>query len=485
MSDKEIFSGETLLARCIRACCWAGLGSIGAQTIRMVRMLTLTYILAPEDIGIVILVWYILGLLLELSDVGIKHAIIQNPRGLEDRYLESAWLMNLARCGGMIIILFLSAPFIGRIYDEEQLVKLLRLSCLILVFDGLTSIGLVALRKKLTLGRESLVVITGHGVGTIIAILLAWRMRDAQGVVIGELCGAGTICVLSYLVHPFRPHLRWNKRAARELIGYGMIAYLVSLIDAFGMRLDVLILARIADLSEVGKYGPAMQIILAPCAMFSLMTISVGFPALSLLQKDLTAVRRGTAKIIKAAQIFSIPIFAALALLGPDVVRLLPDKYAEVGQALRWLSLTGFLMVFLRQLTPALYAIKQVYWFVIRGIIQIIIILLLLVPLYQKWGIAGICWTINIVFVITDVFVWLVALRALQWPWRRWLSDMLIIGRALATGISALGAAYLILRWLNLHWSEQLWVRLTITLAGLTGYVCVYLRYYRRQEKIT
>ena len=85
MSDKEIFSGETLLARCIRACCWAGLGSIGAQTIRMVRMLTLTYILAPEDIGIVILVWYILGLLLELSDVGIKHAIIQNPRGLEDR----------------------------------------------------------------------------------------------------------------------------------------------------------------------------------------------------------------------------------------------------------------------------------------------------------------------------------------------------------------------------------------------------------------
>jgi O-antigen/teichoic acid export membrane protein len=482
MAFKDILVGDNLLARCLRACCWVGLSSIGSQAIRMVRMLVLTYILAPEDIGIVILVWYILGLLQELSDVGTKHAIIQNPRGLEDKYLDCAWMMNLVRCLGLGLVLFLAAPYIAKtIYGQEQLLKLLRLSCLILIFDGLTSMSLVTLRKQLTFGLISLATLTGHGVGTIIAILLAWKMRDAQGVVIGEICGAGTICLLSYLVHPYRPRLRWNGNAARELIGYGLMAYLVSLIDAFGMRLDILILARIAPLSEVGKYGPAMQIAMAPCAIFSLLTISVGFPALSMLQSDLTSVRRGTAQIIKASQVFTIPIFAALALLGPDIVRILPEKYAEVGQALRWLSLTGFLMVFLRQITPALYAIKQVYWFVIRGLIQITIILILLTPFYEKWGITGICWTINIAFIVTNIFVWLVALRVLHWPWRQWLADIAITIRALAAGIITIGLAYLILRICNLHWSDHLWIRLAVTMTGLAGYIFVYLKNYQRK----
>ncbi|MCP4709088.1 MAG: oligosaccharide flippase family protein, partial [Planctomycetes bacterium] len=258
--------------------------------------------------GVMILVWYVLGLLQELSDVGVKHAIIQNPKGLDYDYLNSGWIMNLFRCGGLILILYLAAPLVAEgIYQNEQLTRLLRLSCLILVFDGLGSMSIVALRKELRQGLISLVTVTGQLVGTVAAIYFAIRMRSAEGVVIGEICGAGTLCVMSYLVHPYRPGLKWNGRAARQLIGYGMIAYIVSLIDAFGTRLDVFILGGIAGLSDVGIYGPAMQIILAPCAIFSLLTISVGFPALSMLQSDIGSVRRGTAEIVKATQMLSIP----------------------------------------------------------------------------------------------------------------------------------------------------------------------------------
>ncbi|MCP4710983.1 MAG: oligosaccharide flippase family protein [Planctomycetes bacterium] len=463
--------GDNLAARCFRACCWAGLGSMGTQGIRMVRMLVLTYILMPDDIGVMILVWYVLGLLQELSDVGTKHAIIQNPRGLENDYLNSGWIMNLVRCTGLIVILYLTAPLIARgIYQEEQLSGLLRLSCLILVFDGLGSMSMVALRKELKQGLISFVTLVGQVVGTAAAIYFAVKMRNAQGVVIGEICGAGALCVMSYLVHPFRPRLKWNGRATSQLIGYGLVVYIVSLIDAFGTRLDVFILGRIAGLSDVGIYGPAMQIILAPCAIFSLLTISVGFPALSMLQNDIGAVRKGTAEIVKATQMLSIPAFGLLAILGPDVVRVLPEKFAEVGPAIRILSLTGFLMVFMRQLTPALYAIKKVYWFIIRGLLQIVIILVIMVPFYRRWGIYGICWAINIAYIVTVAFVLVVALRDLRWSVWGFLADTAGPHRAGAIGAVCVGGIYVVLLVFDVKDGGGLWGRMIMVAAGLLGF---------------
>jgi len=471
--------GNKLAARCLRACCWVGLGSLGTQGIRMVRMLVLTYILAPEDIGVVILVWYVLGLLQELSDVGTKHAIIQNPRGLDYDYLNSGWIMNLIRCTSLIIILYLIATLIAEgIYQEQQLTNLLRLSCLILVFDGLGSMSIVALRKELKQGLISFVTVSGQIVGTAAAIYFAIRMQNAQGVVIGEICGAGVLCVMSYLVHPFRPGIKWNGRAARQLIGYGVIAYMVSLIDAFGTRLDVFILGRIAGLSDVGIYGPAMQIILAPCAIFSLLTISVGFPALSMLQSDIGSVRRGTAEIVKATQMLSIPAFSVLAILGPDLVRVLPEKFVGVGPAIRVLSLTGFLMVFMRQLTPALYAIKKVYWFIIRGLLQITIILVIMVPFYRKWGIYGICWAINIAYIVTVAFVLVVTLRDLRWSWRGFLADTVVPHRAGLIGLVCGSGMYLVLQVFRFDGLDGIWGRLMIVAAGLLGYGLSYLGDY-------
>jgi len=440
---------------------------VGAQGIRMVRMLVLTYILAPADIGVVILVWYVLGLLQELSDVGTKHAIIQNPRGLDYDYLNSGWIMNLVRCLVLIVILYLAAPLIAwGIYQEEQLTGLLRLSCLILVFEGLGSMSIVALRKELKQGLISFVTVAGQVMGTAAAIYFAIRMRDARGVVIGEICGAGVLCVMSYLVHPYRPGFKWNGVAARQLIGYGMVAYMVSLIDAFGTRLDVFMLGRIAGLSDVGIYGPAMQIILAPCAIFSLLTISVGFPALSMLQGDIGAVRRGTAEIVKATQMLSIPAFGVLAILGPDVVRVLPERFAEVGPAIRILSLAGFLMVFMRQLTPALYAIKKVYWFIFRGLIQIVIILVILAPFYRRWGIYGICWAINVAYMVTVFFVLVVTLRDLRWPLRRFLADTMAPHRAGIIGAVCVGGVYLVLQVFDFGGGGGFWGRMMMVMAG-------------------
>jgi len=484
---KDIFrEGDNLIKRCLHACSWVAAGSISTQIIRMVRWLVLTYILAPEDLGIVILVWAVLGLLQELSDTGIKHALIQNRKGLEQEYLDSAWLINVIRNISLIIILYLIAPIVAEnIYGKAELKVLLRLSCLILAFDGLSSVGLVALRKSLLFKSVTIVNVVANAIGTIAAIGFAWRLGDAKGVVLGEVCGSGSMCIMAYLVHPFRPRIKWDRCAIRELLSYGVMAYLVTLVDAIGMRVDILLLGKVAGEAEVAHYGLGMAAILAPCQVFSLLTVSVGFPALSIIQHDKAAVRKGTAQIIKAAQMLAVPLFSMVALLASDMVRILPEKYGDIAEVLRCLCIYGICMVFLRQVTPALYAINRVFWCVIRGVMHLVIIGVLVIPMYRRWGLLGACWSANIALIITDIFVWCVLCRELCWPWSKWFSEMKVLWQSILGGLTGFGIAYIIVLIAGYNWTSMVWVRIGICLAGLFGYGVLAAIYYRASSQST
>jgi len=470
---------NSLWSRCVRACSWAVLGGASVQAIGMLRFFILAYLLVPEDFGILVLVRCVIGLVQEFSDTGIRHALIQNPRGLQQEYLDGAWVLNLLRNAFLVAGLYLGAPLIAvGIYARPELVGLLRVSCLVLVFNGLTSVSLTVLRKQLQLRPVALVRAGGQAAGTVATVLLAWRWPRAESVVWGEVCTAGILCLLSYAVHPYRPRLSWQWSVGRELIGYGVLVWLNTMVDALGCRLDVLLLGLAGGDYEVGVYGLGLAAVLVPVGVFSMVTASVGFPALSMLQHDVSALRRGVSQIVRTGQTFVLPVFGVLGLLGPDIVRVLPAKYAEVGETIRWLSIAGVCLVFTRLLAPALYAIKRVYWVVVRGLLHVLVLSCILLPLYGGWGVVGICWGVNLALLTGSVFLWLMVLHELRWSRREWFRQTRGLWQAMATGGIGFCLAYLGAEWVGWGWSEHLWIRLAVVAVALAGYVISYMWVY-------
>ncbi len=76
---KKVLQGQGLISRFLRACSWVTAGGLMIQVIRTVRLLVLTWLLAPEIFGIMAVVWCLLGLLREFSDTGIRHALTTTP----------------------------------------------------------------------------------------------------------------------------------------------------------------------------------------------------------------------------------------------------------------------------------------------------------------------------------------------------------------------------------------------------------------------
>lgn len=492
MSNNQDQEKTSLWTRCRNAGGWAFVSSGGTQFIRMLRVLLLTYFIAPDQLGLWVLLIAVIGAFNEFTDTGVKHALIQNPRGNQSEYLSCAWLISAGRSLLLIFLLFLLAPLIAEYYQPNfnatELTSIFRLGCLLFLFDGLSSISLVIMRKNLTFKSFAIIQIISNLIGLSASIYFSWRWHNAQGILVGEILTSVVLCILSYIIHPFRPCFRWNKKVAWELFAYGGMTYLVAMVDTIAMRLDILIISNLSIFSSasnalsgqelVGLYGLGVVVIMAPTLLLNQLAMTVGFPALSTLQNDFSALRRALLEITKATQFIAIPLFAILFILAPDIVTVLPEKYVATGVVIRGLSVTGFCVVFLRQLTPALYAINKVHWCVTRGIIHIVVFMLLIFPLSRRWGLTGICWATNLAYLASVLMIFWVTLRELRWSLYEWISAMSLFIRPVLGGTIAFFVTNSLLSLAGLRWEESLAMRLGSCCGGLLFYGLLSLRCY-------
>jgi O-antigen/teichoic acid export membrane protein len=80
----SILQGESLKARVFRGGVWLGAGSFSEQVIRFGRNMILTRLLAPEAFGTMAVVLSACSVVQTIMDVGVREALIQNPKGTEE-----------------------------------------------------------------------------------------------------------------------------------------------------------------------------------------------------------------------------------------------------------------------------------------------------------------------------------------------------------------------------------------------------------------
>ncbi len=130
---------HSLKIQSIRAAFWSFMGKGGSHFFRMVGSLVLTRILFPEAFGLMATATVFLTMVQLFSDTGTHTAIIQNPRGAEPEFLNTAWIIKLCRGGILFLVMCaLALPF-ARFYNQPELKGILfvmAFSPLILGFEN-------------------------------------------------------------------------------------------------------------------------------------------------------------------------------------------------------------------------------------------------------------------------------------------------------------------------------------------------------------
>ena len=151
----HLLIGDTLKAKAARSTVLTIVNFGGQNVIRLLSNLILTRILFPEAFGLMALVQVILAGLQLFSDIGLRDSVIQDKRGGEPDFLNTAWVISIIR--GFLLwfaTILLAAPM-AAFYDAPLLAEILPVAGFAVVLQGFSSTRILLADRNLCKPRWS------------------------------------------------------------------------------------------------------------------------------------------------------------------------------------------------------------------------------------------------------------------------------------------------------------------------------------------
>src|SRR3954469_4128148 len=135
----------------LRGSIWTMIDYGGTQAVRLGANLILWRLLFAEAFGLMALVNVVVQGLYMFSDVGIGPSIVQNKRGDDPDYLNTAWTIQAMR--GTMLCLMACALAIpaARFYRQPQLTPLMLMVAITPLIQGFNSTNLATANRHLNM----------------------------------------------------------------------------------------------------------------------------------------------------------------------------------------------------------------------------------------------------------------------------------------------------------------------------------------------
>jgi PST family polysaccharide transporter len=336
---------EKLEVKAAKGVIWATGAQIFIYSFQFVVTALLARILAPEDFGSVGLIVVLLEFNVILGEMGLSTALVQRKRLRQDHLQAAFW----AQLGMNLILYTLAVLLSSRIasyYGNPILRNLVIVLAFNAVFEGLTFIPRSLLYRSMSFRELSLMRGGAEVISGISALGLAFG-----GAGIWSLVGRGMIGRASHVVMLWRkvvwkPRLRFNVRAFRELLPFGSKVMGSDLLEFISSNVDYLIVGKMLGTHALGIYTLAYKLISFPLEKIASIILGVTFPAFSAIQDQRERVCSWYLKTVQITALIVMPLIVGLFILAPELVRAVWGmKWLEAITPIRFLSIAGLALV--------------------------------------------------------------------------------------------------------------------------------------------
>jgi O-antigen/teichoic acid export membrane protein len=382
---------DALHLRARHAATWIIAGHAGTQTIRLASNLVLARLLFAEAFGLMALVnVVVLGLTL-FSDVGLSPSIVQDRRGEDPAFLDTAWTIQVVRGALLWAIACAAATPFAQWYGEPLLAQMIPIAACSALIEGFNSTRLYTLERALAPQRPMLVELVSLTTAAVIMIGWASLDRSVWALVAGSLGGSGARLLLSHTILPgHRNRLRWDPSAAAALFRFGRWVFLSTSLTFLASHSDRLIFGKLIPIELLGIYSIGLMISQLPLTIVFQLTRRVTFPVLS----HVNLAGGASAEQFHAAR---WPLLLAagwgiggLVAGGATAIRLLYDpRYEAAGWVVQILSLGGWMAILEATYRSALLAQGRAAWMAACTTAKLVGMALLIPAGYHGFGFAG------------------------------------------------------------------------------------------------
>lgn len=343
-----------LRSRVLRAGSWTFLGYGLAQVLRLGSNLVLTRLLVPEMFGVMALVSVVFIGLNMLSDVGLRANVVQSTRGEEQKYLNTAWVVQIIRSVLLFAIaLLLSGLFFiagnndwipeTSAYADPMLPLVLSVMSITLLISGFGSTKLFVANRKLYIGRIVTLDLISQIAGIIVTIGIALVKPTIWAIVIGGIVQTTIKMLLSHTAIPGPSnYFQWDHEAFKEILHFGKWIFLASVLGFLVNQGDRLMLGGFISAEVLGVYSIAFFLSSSIKSMFNQVFVTTLFPALSEVSRErIHELSRVYYKARSRIDIVTMFMAGLLFVTGDLIIEILyDDRYIEAGWMMEILSLS-------------------------------------------------------------------------------------------------------------------------------------------------
>jgi O-antigen/teichoic acid export membrane protein len=294
---------------------WKGAQLGGGQLIAFLRLIVLARLLTPADFGLVAVAAATIGVLMGVSNLGVRQALIQQAPD-DDLSYDVAWTLGMVRAAGVTLLVMLLAPTAASLFGEPQAAPIVRGMALRPVIDAAASIGVLKLTRQLAFRRLAFMALPASLVDAIVAIALAPRI-GVWAMVAGTLSGAVVQVGLSYVAAPHRPRFRFERRASAELVQYGRWILATGIMALAGRALMQFGVSRLLGAAALGQYVVASRLAFLPTEVASAVIGAVAFPLYASYRGDHVRAARAFSMFLTGQVLVLLPLSAIIMALAP------------------------------------------------------------------------------------------------------------------------------------------------------------------------
>lgn len=225
------------------------------QVLRFGSNLILTRLLFPEAFGLMAIMQAVMIGLTMMSDIGIQPSIVQNKRGGEANFLNTAWTIQVIQGLSIFLVILASASFFASFYHEPLLLQLLPVVGLGAVISGFNSTKLATAYRELYMAKVTLIEIVTYVISLTTIIILAWIYKSVWALIFGTLLGNFLKMLASHFVLPGnRNHFAWEKSSVKALFGFGSWIFVSSALTFLAGEGNKLFVAKLLNVNMLAFY---------------------------------------------------------------------------------------------------------------------------------------------------------------------------------------------------------------------------------------
>ena len=393
--ENLITPGETLSQKVVKGGFWIFFLRIVNRGFSLIRLIILARILSPNDFGLMGIALLTMSTLETFSQTGFQQALIQKKEDIKS-YLDSAWTVLILRGFSIFIILYFIAPYAAIFFDAPEAKPIIRVIGFSILFQAFTNIGVTYFKKELEFNKEFIYQFAGTLADFIVAISVVLILKNVWALVFGLLAGNATRCIVSYLIHPYKPRLSSDLGRAKELFGFGKWIMGSSIIIFLITQGDDIFVGKLLGMTALGYYQLAYRISNMPATEITHVISQVTFPTYSKLQDNIPKLREAYLKVLQVTAFLSFPIAGLIFVLAPDFTRIfLGEKWMPMVPVMQVLCIFGVTRSLNATTGPIFQAVGKPSILTKISLSQLIFLAAIIYPFAIKGKLIGVSWAVT------------------------------------------------------------------------------------------